>query len=124
MALNILPCAVEVKTSTLKFSIIRHSGHFDSGIFSKETAVNTPDFADRRVFLVAPNDSRVARYYKKPETVTCDVEQSCSGPIYLVIGAAADNELLSRAANRFGMPISGLLKHRDRLIEINHPSIK
>lgn len=74
---------------------------------------------DSSVIPVVPNDRRLATFDPNPEMVSIWYEQSAGGPIYVSIGKAADDEQLSRAANKFGLSLNGLVSLRDIQNNVN-----
>lgn len=70
-------------------------------------------FQDSRVIPVVPNDRRLGIFDQNPEMVSIRYEQDAAGPVYLVVGPSADVGQLTKAANRFGVPLPDLVDIRN-----------
>lgn len=75
---------------------------------ANQDSTSPADFSDRRVILTTYDDKRLAQVSDD----SIRYEQSCDGPTYLVIRKNATNELLTKAAVRFCIPIHNLTEFR------------
>lgn len=105
---------VNISGSGMNQRIIRAAHHFDRGDFSGGKHMNREYFGDQRVFAVPVNDSRLATYDISPSSVSLRIEQDASGPTFLVVGPAANDDQLARASDRFGIRFSDLVALRAR----------
>jgi hypothetical protein len=70
-------------------------------------------FSDTRVCLVRAGDREAPCATFWDESTVLASEQDDDGPTYLIIGGAADDAALRRAANRHGIGLEHLIAFRD-----------
>lgn len=68
-------------------------------------------FPDDRIFLVAPDDERLA-IYSDPDAPTAHLQQSFDGPGYLAVGPNVTDSSLDKVSARFGIRIEDLVEFR------------
>ena len=68
------------------------------------------DFSDCRTFLVRPDDRALGACWSEDGA---GFEQTCDGPIYIVVGRSAPHGKLAPIAERFGLALGDLVAFRD-----------
>jgi len=76
-------------------------------------------FGDQRIFLVDPNDERLAAYCD-PKMLYAHLEQSADSPTYVAIGGNTPDSSLNKIADRYRLPIEDLLEFRKMMLEDCH----
>lgn len=73
---------------------------------------DTGDFSDPRVILVRKGDPRACCFSDSE----CQIGQGLDTPTYMAIGAAASDEQLLRASERYGVPLVDLQEFRAQMV--------